>query len=107
MRIYTYAGRQTSRPSLNTHSAKHRADFARAAVLEEFRTRNARAIDYDGFVDRRPNEPPRPVPEVWQRKAQWAGLPSNAESLVPGPPNNCVPEAIKRLHLSVRPFCKP
>ncbi len=99
--------RASTRPDRAYQISKHRADFARAAVFEEFRTRNARAIDYDGFVDRRPNEPPRPPPAVWQRKAQWVGLPSNAESLVPGPPNNCVPEAIKRLHLSVRPFCKP
>ncbi len=99
--------RASTRPDRAYQISKHRADFARSAVLAEFRTRAARAIDYDGFVDRRPNEPPRPAPEVWQRKAQWAGFPSNAESLVPGPLNNCVPEAIKRLHLSVRPFCKP
>ncbi len=107
MRIYTHSATQATRPAPRTSSAKQRAAFARAAVFEEFRTRNARAIDYDGVVDRRPNEPPRPAPEVWQRKAQWAGLPSNAESLVPGPLTNCVPEAINRLHLPVRPFCKP
>ncbi len=38
MRIYTYAGRQTSRPSLNTHSAKHRASFARQATIGEVAT---------------------------------------------------------------------
>ena len=104
MFVYTTSTTQATEPA---PSPQHRADFARAAVFEEFRTRNARAIDYDGFVDRRPNEPPRPAPEVWQRKAQWAGLPSNAESLVPGPPNNCVPEAINRLRRPAQPFHKP
>ena len=40
-------------------SHPHRAVFARAAVFEEFQYRHARAIDYGGFVDRRPNQAPR------------------------------------------------
>ncbi len=35
-----------------------RTTFARAAVFAEFRPRDARAIDYCNFVDRRPKEPP-------------------------------------------------
>ena len=84
-----------------THS---RANFARDAVFAEFGTRDARALDYGGFEDRPPYEPPRPAPEFWQRKARWAGLPSIAESSVPGPPNNCVPEAFRWPRLSARPF---
>ncbi len=82
--------------STTFRKANHAA-YARAAVFEEFRGQDARAIDHGGFVDRRPNKEPQPAPEAWQRKAQWAGFPINAESLVPGPPNNCVPEAINRL----------
>ncbi len=33
---------------------RHRADFARDIVFAEFGYRQARAIDYDGFVDRKP-----------------------------------------------------
>ncbi len=59
MSIYAHSATQATRPVPRTSSAKHRADFARAAVFEEFRTRNARAIDYGGFRDRQPNEAPR------------------------------------------------
>ncbi len=51
--------RASTRPDRAYQISKHRADFARAAVFEEFRTRNARAIDYGGFRDRQPNEAPR------------------------------------------------
>ncbi len=43
-----------------------RAAYARAAVFEEFRPRDAAAIDYDGFVDRKPHEAPAPGPESWR-----------------------------------------
>ena len=33
---------------------RHRADFARDIVFQEFGYRHARAIDYDGFKDRKP-----------------------------------------------------
>lgn len=38
---------------------RRRANFARSAVLEEFGYRAGRALDYDGFVDRRPTHVPR------------------------------------------------
>ena len=40
-------------------SLRRRARFARSVVFEEFRYRHARAIDYDGFIDRKPNQRPR------------------------------------------------
>ena len=40
-------------------TAARRSRFAREAVRLEFRTRDARAIDYGGFRDRQPNEAPR------------------------------------------------
>ncbi len=38
---------------------RRRARFARSMVFEEFRYKHARAIDYDGFIDRKPNQRPR------------------------------------------------
>ncbi len=45
--------------------ALRRARFARSMVFEEFRYKHARAIDYDDFIDRRPNQAPRP-PRRWR-----------------------------------------
>ncbi len=59
MSIYAHSATQATRPAFSTSSAKHRADFARSAVYEDFRSRDARAIDYGGFRDRQPNEAPR------------------------------------------------
>ena len=36
-------------------SKERRDGFAREAVYAEFRARDARALDYDGFSDREPN----------------------------------------------------
>jgi hypothetical protein len=36
--------------------------FARDAVYAEFRPRDARALDYDKFQDRKPSEKPREPP---------------------------------------------
>ncbi len=36
-----------------------RSRFARRMVFEAFKYKHARAIDYDGFIDRRPNQRPR------------------------------------------------
>ncbi len=36
-----------------------RTRFARSMVFEEFKYKHARAIDYDGFIDRKPNQRPR------------------------------------------------
>ncbi len=43
---------------------RHRAGFARDIVFAEFGYRHARAIDYDGFVDRNPTPA-----GVWWRAA--------------------------------------
>ena len=48
----------------NQASHPHRAGFARAMVFEEFGYQHARAIDYVGFIDRKPNLAP-----VWWRAA--------------------------------------
>ena len=37
---------------------RRRARFARSAVFEEFGGRQARALDYDKFHDRKPSEKP-------------------------------------------------
>ncbi len=52
-------------PGPRTHSC---TTFARDAVFDGFCHRDARAIDYDGFVDRRPDELPRlsPAPRWWE-----------------------------------------
>ena len=47
-----------------------RDNFARSAVFAEFRRKHAVALDYDGFVDRRPHEQPRPVLEAWRRETR-------------------------------------
>ena len=51
--------------------------FARAAVFEEFRFKNAIALDQSRFVDRKPHEQPRPAPDAWRREtngSKWPGL---------------------------------
>ena len=57
MTFYTEIYRNAIGADLSKSSASL-ATFARAAVFAEFRPRDARAIDYCKFVDRRPNEPP-------------------------------------------------
>ena len=42
-----------------------RAAFAKSAVFEEFRARDARAILDANFIDRQLDEMPRLSPEVW------------------------------------------
>ena len=50
---------------LPTHSNRRvRAGFARAAVFAEFGYRSGRAIDYENFADRLPNELPAFSPGV-------------------------------------------
>jgi hypothetical protein len=39
--------------------SRQRARFARSMVFEEFRYRDARAIDYGDFIDRKPGQTPR------------------------------------------------
>ena len=48
-----------------THS---RAAYTRAAVLAEFGTRDARALDQGYFVDRKPHERPHRPPASWRRE---------------------------------------
>ena len=48
------------------NQARRRASFARAMVFEEFRYRHARALDYDGFIDRNPNQLSR-----WSTARRW------------------------------------
>ena len=48
--------------------SKRRTAFARDVVFAEFRPRDARALDRDDFVDRRPHELPRLSPEAWRRE---------------------------------------
>jgi hypothetical protein len=60
-----FAGFDISRvthPAFQSQASLRRRDFARAVVFEEFGYRHARAIDYDGFVDRKPNQAPRAAP---------------------------------------------
>ncbi len=57
MTFYTENYRNAIGADLSKSSAS-RATFARAAVFAEFRPRDARAIYYRNFVNRRPNEPP-------------------------------------------------
>ena len=52
-------------PGPRTHSC---TTFARDAVFDGFCHRDARALDYDGFVDRRPAEAPRLSPVSWRRE---------------------------------------
>ncbi len=56
----------TTKPALCASAGNSRTTYARAAVFEEFRPRDAAAIDYNGFVDRKPHEAPRPGPESWR-----------------------------------------
>ncbi len=43
---------------------RHRADFARAAVFAEFRSRDAKAILDVDFIDRPSGQLPLPAPEA-------------------------------------------
>ena len=54
-----FAGFDISRvthPAFQSQASLRRRDFARAAVFEEFRHKNAVALDYGDFVDRKPNQ---------------------------------------------------
>ena len=47
-----------------TPSTSRCASYAREAVYAEFRARDARALDYDGFQDRRPCDDPRRLDHI-------------------------------------------
>ncbi len=65
------ASKQNSQDQYNTPSHSRlitRADYARSAVFEKFRPRDARAIDHRDFRDRAPaDEPCR-----WRPPHQWS-----------------------------------
>ncbi len=54
----------TAQAPKNQAFLRRRCDYARDAVFETFGYQHARAIDYDGFIDRKPNLAP-----VWWRAA--------------------------------------
>ena len=56
--------RRATAPKLPTSATKTREVFARSAVFTEFGYHAARALDYEGFVDRAPRPAPRPSPEA-------------------------------------------
>ena len=65
----------------NPHQKASSDDFARAAVFAEFRFKNAVALDWNGFADRRPDQkPPLPAKE-WQIETgdpKWVALDEGA-----------------------------
>ncbi len=63
MNTYTKSASGATAPPENP-TPNRRAAFARDAVFEEFRPRDARALGHDGFKDRRPNDSPRHIGEV-------------------------------------------
>ncbi len=57
----------TTSPLNTTPSAERlhlRSVFAREMVFAEFRPRDAWALDYGNFIDRRPGDMPRSAPEA-------------------------------------------
>ncbi len=48
-------------------SLRRRSDFARDAVYAAFGYRDARAIDYGHFIDRKPLQGPRALLGGWRR----------------------------------------
>ena len=55
------------------------ASFARAAVFEEFRARDARALAYNGFTDR--ESVAKPISEVGrERILHWLKVAANSEA---------------------------
>ncbi len=69
----------SKRPASSRHSHlppfdKAPAAFARSAVYEEFRSRDARAIDQDGFEDRRPTPGPRALGRVAAKVTNNTGV---------------------------------
>ena len=73
MRTTTIVTQRASAPDLPRPSNQNHDDFSRDAVYAEFRRRDARAIDYDGFVDRQPGQASRPIGEIAIKVARDAG----------------------------------
>ena len=55
----TFSKRRATAPNLPSSTSQTREQFARSAVFSEFGYHGARALDYDGFVDRRPDQAAR------------------------------------------------
>jgi hypothetical protein len=58
--IYPIEIRATERSNQNLST--HRGSLGRAAVFANFRPRDAKALDYDDFTDRKPCDEPQPSP---------------------------------------------
>ncbi len=54
----------SSRANPFDYGRRHRADFARQAVIAAFGWRHARALDQAGFIDRLPRNMPAAAPEA-------------------------------------------
>ena len=62
--------RPEDRPLAPIHQARRRANFARDLVYAKFGYRDGRALDYDGFTDRLPGQPPvTRSTSAWRRVA--------------------------------------
>ena len=59
MTFYTTTACAASRANPLDPNRRHRADFARQAVIAAFGWRHARALDQGNFVDRLPGDAPR------------------------------------------------
>jgi len=66
MPYITPPARRSSRARNPHNGRRHRADFARQAVIAEFGWHFARALDQADFIDRSPGELPGPSPEARQ-----------------------------------------
>ena len=61
---YTKSPKCATAPDNLTTSDKIRASFARSAVSEEFRSRDARALDQADFQDRAPRQQPARLGDI-------------------------------------------
>ena len=91
--IVSAAGIDTFRDTPNSPKLQaRRRDFARAMVFEEFKYKHARAIAYDRFRDRKPNQAPRPSPELrrmvsgWSTSTSWWSVKRRSWERYPGGP---------------------
>ena len=55
----TISKQRATAPKIPNSATKTREAFARSAVFTEFGYHAARALDYVGFADRRPDQAPR------------------------------------------------
>ncbi len=60
----TSPARSSSRADHPYNPGRHRASFARQAVIAEFGWHFAKALDQSGFIDRPPGEMPKSSPEA-------------------------------------------